>query len=171
MQHPLSQEATIYEYTLLRKFKMNPLFGSLYALTALVWCLKTVSFIDAGLSVLSAGVIFLLHALLLMALVKIGPYRPDTGWTWQYQLLWVGYLPTKYVKYTTMMKLHLHVFAIGGLVILAFFVWLPVLVRGDLFFFHLWILLPRFFFLMRCKQLKDVSWVLITRWTLSCYRQ
>lgn len=171
MQQPLSKEATIYEYTLLRKYKMRPLLGSLYALTASVWCIKTVSLLDAGLSVLSAGAIFLLHALLLKALLRIGPYRPNTGWTWQYQLLWVGYLPTKYVKYTTMMNLHLHVLAIGGLVILACLVWLPILVWEDLLFYHLWILLPRFLFLIRCKKLKDVSWVLITRWTLSCYRQ
>ncbi|ANS76406.1 hypothetical protein AWM70_19010 [Paenibacillus yonginensis] len=152
-------KATFYQYRLLKKSLFpKPLMLSLLVVPLICLIAEIIGF--GPLSILTfiiAGPIALWIQFVICRSVIIivsHSYRPK--WHFAWRLPWFGYIPNQYISYSTYKKTHLHYVWIGLALIAVLSPWSPASLIVSLFFWHLWLLAPRFYsFLVLLKQRKD----------------
>lgn len=164
LQPRIRQEATIYNYTLLKKIRHHPvsllLHGVLplplaifYAASVSVWSLLWAAAGVIGLAVLYAAVARLY--LKLMAAPARGP------WSWQLSPPWIGVLPELHTPISLLLRVHRQMFWLGLAAIGCLYPWLPHPYVILLLVLHLWYMLPRFYMMHALKRVNKSGLVKI----------
>ena len=168
------KDTTIYNYTLLSK--INPpiwLYWIYYSLPLYGLVVEWTQFQNVnGLRfALAFAVIPCLHYAItyIQAIVRRETYVHQ--WSFRIKGFWIGLLPDKHTPFSVLWSVHLHLFAAGSAVLAVFYPWLESITLFELFFFHLWLLAPRFLILSRFRKKNLSGWVKINLRDTSYYRQ
>ncbi|GIP24861.1 hypothetical protein [Paenibacillus sp. J22TS3] len=153
-----NSQATFYQYKLLKKvifprpfvvtFLLLPLFCVLTTIIAIHWT-SVFSF------VLAFPVILWFQLAISRAVLIIVIHSHRKRWEISYKLPWIGYVPDQHVSYRTFLKVQLHTTWIGLCLIAILFPWSPLSFAVNMIFWHVWIMLPRYYgFLLLWRQPK-----------------
>ncbi|WP_409343851.1 hypothetical protein [Paenibacillus sp. MBLB4367] len=156
----LSEQSTIYNYTLLKKIPYSKYYKTMYAGALLLGTtlLFTTFGIRAVVSILIAYVIVqLLHVLLLRQLLSLAHANNRNVWKIKLDFPSVGYLPDGFIAASLFKRLHLHLFVVGTAVIAMTYLWVEPVYFYSLLIMHTWVLFPRFLHLWRFRKLNKTG--------------
>ncbi|OXM82630.1 hypothetical protein [Paenibacillus rigui] len=169
-QH-LSKDSSIYHYRLLQRIHYHPLYIYAYwGLLALViiWDLIRWNPLPIVISLVS---IPLLQTLLIYLYFTLKEKRPLRQWSVQFQLPWVGYVPTSYFSLERMLRLHLHLTWVAIVICGCFYPWISLDMIFHLIGVHLWLLLPRYVLMYKLRHYRDIGYLKLNEHDTSCYAQ
>lgn len=140
--------ATFYQYKLLKKISYpNSLIHSLL-LAPLIWLIaETIIFgwMTILFMLLAAVIAYWFQYVISRSVLIIISHSYRKRWRHLRKMPWIGYLPEQFVTFTTFRKVWLHSAWIGLCLIAVLLPWSPASLVTSLFFWHLWLLFPRFY--------------------------
>ncbi|MBB6638255.1 transposase [Cohnella thailandensis] len=153
------KDPTIYHYKLIRKLTLLPEMKYAYLAAALMG-IAALTILDAwrGLlySLLGLSVMFAVHAIVLKITLRRVEEPAEKKWFLRFDLPWIGPLPVSDTSLSLFRRLHLHLLLVGCCVAGLFYPWTSSSLVVALIFWHVWLLAPRFFLLLRTrKELSD----------------
>ncbi|GIP41386.1 hypothetical protein J31TS4_46660 [Paenibacillus sp. J31TS4] len=173
MDRGLAEHATIYNYTLLKKLTVPPLYASLSIGLLLAAALYTILRHGlAGLAAVLAGAVLvpLLQAALTKAMLRwLHGYRA-VPWGWMFVYPWLGYLPAAYIRVSRLFFLQLHLLVAGAALLAVLYIWLPAYWFGMMAAIHLWLLAPRLVLLWKLHGVAEQGMVKLAGREIALYR-
>jgi hypothetical protein len=168
----ISENSTIYNYTLIQKIPFAPSLLAAYILLLIVWVSYDLYALrKEGLYafVVGALVVYAMHwGLLRLSLhMTLDPSRDI--WSFEWKIPCSGYMPSGYIAFRTLKRLHFQLLFVGIALIIVFYVWFSGAYLSNFIFFHLWLLLPRFIVLLKFRQLNKVGFVKFGKQEASFY--
>jgi hypothetical protein len=167
----LSDDSTIYSYKLIRKIRHSyaavTIYWTMLALFAFVQSLR-----GGGLWLLaSAPAAFSLQGVISGLCLWMMRGGAASVWGWRFGALWNGLLPEGYAPLPLVRRIQSHSFWIGLAAVGLLVPWLPDMALESLFFFHLWLLAPRWMILVRIRRKTQAGWIKINPHDTSFYAQ
>lgn len=158
MNQPVSvSDPTYYHYKLVRKILLRPESKYSYMSAALVGAaaIVVVYGLNGVLVVpVSLGIMLGVHAIVLKLTVR----RIDEPWEKRFAFRrdwpWIGPLPVMDTNLRLFRRLHYHLFLVGCCIAALSYPWSGSSWIIALFFWHLWLLAPRFRLLWRMRKEK-----------------
>ncbi|THF74458.1 transposase [Cohnella fermenti] len=145
----------IYHYKLIRKLNLLPEMKAAYVATALMG-IGTLALLDGltGLlfSLLGLLVMFVVHAIVLKITLRRVEEPAEKKWFIRFDLPWIGPLPVSDTSLSLFRRLHLHLLLVGCCVAGLFYPWTSSSLVIALIFWHLWLIAPRFYLLIRTRK-------------------
>ncbi|MFD0870375.1 Uncharacterised protein [Chlamydia abortus] len=171
MNRGLSEKATIYNYTLLKKCGYGKLPSSIYITILLLWGAGCFLWHYSGALglLLALPAVHGLYYVLIRLIKRFTPWSADFSWLWTKNLPWNGYLPEGYIRNRFLLSIHMHLLLTGAAIIGAAYIWVPVPVFATFMFVHIWTLLPRLWILQQLKQVHPHGLIKITADELLLY--
>lgn len=131
--------------TLLALYLMLPLIAAVAGIIAVSW--STIPYMLMAIPIVLWIQYFIGHsALLLMG------RNYTKRWRFQLRLPWPGYMPDQHISRRVFLTVQQHTSWIGLCLYALVALWTPPLFTLSLVFWHLWLLLPRFYFLVRLSM-------------------
>mgnify|MGYP000698701893 CR=1 FL=1 len=168
----ISENSTFYNYTLVKKINYPPVLKTIYlSFITLLAVFDLYHLQENGLItfiICFVGVYFLHYVLLRVSLQLT--QDPSLGtWGQHWRIPCFGYLPNGYASLQVLYRFHLQLLLIGTTLITFFYVWLSLAFIINLLYFHLWLVLPRFFILKKFMFLKKYGFVKFNKQDASFY--
>lgn len=154
-REPNSAEATIYHFTLIRKLRCPVIVTLLYSLIPLA---GTALFIQqhswSGLLIIVPGYIFVQWIHWFVVKLTLYSLTEHTRQTWSFRIHPAGfaYLPRQYISLQLFHTVHRHLTFIGLCIILLLIPWIPSELFLCLLSIHVWLVLPRWIYLLRLHR-------------------
>lgn len=171
----LNKDATIYTYTLLSKVHSRLwficLYGSLPIICFLYEIVQRFDFIFILTLPIGFMLIHVFYVVIIKLYLKYSAQMRIHPWTILIRLPWIGYLPKEPLFLHQHWKLQIHLFAAGLAIISCLYPWVSPIVLGNLFFSHVWIMLPRFIILFIFRRQGATGIVKINTSDTSYYGQ
>ncbi|WP_422658991.1 hypothetical protein ACK8P5_00085 [Paenibacillus sp. EC2-1] len=167
-------QATFYQYRLLKKISLSKHLTSLYlilpcaAVASEMFILSWDSFLYFFLAfVLILWIHFVIGRSVLFFLGSI--YQKK--WRFSLRTPWLGYMPDQHVSSYVFAKVQLHTAWIGICLfgIMAF--WSPLSFIVSILFWHLWLLVPRYYALLRFSDQPKDGMLKFSDQDISYYKQ
>lgn len=169
-QH-LSKDASVYHYRLLKRIHYKPIFLQAYwmlLILIILWDLIRWKPVTLLISLLA---IPLLHTLLIYLYFTLKEKRPLQAWSIQYNLPWIGYIPTNYISLKRIIGLHIHLSWVTIVICACFYPWVSLDFIFHLLGIHLWLLLPRYVLMIKLRHFYDTGLLKLNPNDTSCYTQ
>ncbi|MCR8645893.1 hypothetical protein NV379_25725 [Paenibacillus sp. N1-5-1-14] len=164
-------ESTIYSYRLVKKIPHHLIFELLFALLFLLLFLWNLTQNRALPYIICYPAVFVLHIVITQC-YRTFIWSPTKGiWSFKFGIYWCGLLPDGYTPLQKIIKIQLHLLAIGLFMIAITVPWLGGVHALNLLYIHLWIMLPRLWVLWRSKPYKVEGLIKISARDSSCYLQ
>lgn len=166
-----SGDSTIYSYKLVMKIRHS------YTLVTVYWtALALFAFVQSlhGGSLwllVAAPAIFALQSVIARLCLWMLRGGAASVWGWRFGPLWNGVLPESYAPLPLVLRIHGNLLIAGLAAIGLLYPWLPGMALGCLLFFHLWLLAPRWFILVRFRRKAKTGWIKINSRDTGCYVQ
>ncbi|TDF91620.1 hypothetical protein [Paenibacillus piri] len=170
-EQQLSKESTVYHYRLLQRIHSNKKLICIYWGLLAVLYIRDLIHIQPFYLLFALIAIPALHTLLICLYYMLKEKRPLSQWTFQYQLPWVGFIPTNYIALRRIIKLHLHILWITVVICGCFFPWLPLDLIARCLIVHVWLMLPRYIVFYRFRRHHESGLLKINKQDTSCYAQ
>ncbi|PYI50194.1 hypothetical protein [Paenibacillus flagellatus] len=155
--HRLDKDATVYNYTLVKRIRHRPLPLLLYGVLPLPAALFM------AVSVSPWSLLWIAAALVLLPMLYGGMtalYLKQHGsnqrgpWTFAVRWPWLGLLPEQHTPLKTVVRIHDHILWVGLAVIGCFYPWLPTPYWIAWLALHVWYLIPRFWIFLLLRRSK-----------------
>ncbi|MFC0216161.1 hypothetical protein ACFFK0_27575 [Paenibacillus chartarius] len=167
----LSGDSTIYSYKLVKKVRHSLLLITPYwALLALFAFAQSLRGGWIWLPGAALGVL-MLHAVITRLRLWMMTGGTASVWGWRFGVLWNGVLPEGFAPLGLFRRVQRHLTWIGLAAVGLLYPWLPADALLDLLFFHVWLLLPRWWVLLLFTRKTKSGWVKINPNDTSCYVQ
>jgi len=144
--------ATFYQYKLIQKVNISMWMLRIYIIIPLLFIVLETIFLS-GISlfyfVLAAPVVFWVQYVISRSVLLITGNPIAKRWRLSFKLPWIGFMPDQYISYRLFRRVQLHNFWIGLCILALFIVWAPAAFTVSLAVCHLWMLLPRWYALLR----------------------
>lgn len=172
-KHTISEQSTIYHYTLLRRFTRKHPFCFIYSACLLLWVFADAVYLGGrGLIILavSAASVLLCHAAiaLLIHYFSKGTVPRIWGWAWAYPFF--GFIPSGYVPVGQWNRANRHRLLIGFSLIALLYVWLPFPWLANAAAAHYFLLLPQLVYIGSCMRKNSSGLVKATTAEVSLYK-
>jgi hypothetical protein len=167
----LSDDSTIYSYKLIKKIRHS------YAAVTMYWIVLALFAFAQSLRggwpwlLASAPAAFALQSGVARLCLWMMGGGAASVWGWRFGALWNGLLPEGFAPLPLVRRMQSHLFWIGLAVIGLLYPWLPDTALESLFFFHLWLLAPRWAILVRIRRKTQAVWMKINAHDTSFYVQ
>ncbi len=141
-----ANDATFYNYRLIRKIALRPESKYSYMATALrVLSALYLIYEWPGLifSAIGAVLMLLVHALVLRITVRRVDKISEKRWTFRRDWPWIGPLPIMDTQLCLFRRVHFHLFLVGCCVAGLFYPWAHSSLVIAMVYWHLWLLTPR----------------------------
>lgn len=145
-QHKLSEQSTIYHYTLLRRFTRKHPFCRVYSVGLLLWLFTDAVYLGwHGVIQLAASAVAALgaHALIVLLLLRLSKGNVPRIWGWVAAYPFFGFIPLGYVPASQWSRANRHRLLIGFSLIALLYVWLPLSWLANAAAAHYLLLLPQ----------------------------
>ncbi len=154
-RHRMSQDSTIYQYTLVGKIPFSDIFNVLYFTVLLLF--PVMEILLSGWSqlisfLLGFGLVQVLHLFIIRAMLSIQPESEASSWSLQFRPPWIGVLPKQFCSVGLFQRVHVQLLWIGLAFIGCLVPWTSAAFLCTLVYIHVWILLPRLLILMMRKE-------------------
>ncbi len=153
------QNATFYQYKLIKKWNITRLWFWTYLLLPVIALAAEMYFFSwesIGFWVLSFPLVLWIQFVISRSVLIMTVNHLRKKWRFQFQYPWIGYLPDQHMSYSTFRRVLLHTTWIGLCFTAVLFMWLPVSFSVSLVVWHVWLCLPRLLILLRLfRQRKD----------------
>ncbi|AWB42790.1 hypothetical protein DCC85_00070 [Paenibacillus sp. CAA11] len=138
--------ATYYQYRLLKKIAFpNPFIHSLLVIP-FIWLITALilwGWMSFVYVLLAAPVAYWIQYVISRSVLIIISHSYRKRWHHSLKMPWIGYMPGQFVAYGTMRKVTIHTAWIGFCLAAILLPWCPPALVGSLFFWHIWLLIPR----------------------------
>ena len=172
-ERTISEESTIYHYTLVRKIGIRPVFLSLHLLAlGLFLGIEWISFgaLTAPAALAGFAAAWLVHIIFTRLFIAFTKHFSSAAWSNRLALPWLGYLPSGTTAFSSY-RLWLHQSTwIGAAAIVLLFQWLPGVWFSSLLFAHIWMILPRYSILWSFRKLGAGGLIRFNEKDISYYR-
>ena len=161
MRQPLSeqQNATIYQYKLVRRILIRPeLMISYHLIIVILLAFQLLGYQLEGMFswLFGFAAIQLIHLLILLLTFIRVDEAVDRQWIWRIHPPWIGFKPANDIPLHLFRRIHRHMFWIGLCIICALYPWLTPSLMISLISWHIWLLAPRMLLSFNFrKQSKD----------------
>lgn len=167
----LSKHSTIYSYTLMKR-----LHHSLYKVVLYFTLLVLVLFYKFDTAnwlplLASYPLLLIFHTLLIRIYFQFTIGMAMRGWSYRWGVFWSGFLPEGNASVRLVTKTQLHLLWIGLSMIMLLYPWIPDKWLIHFTIFHFWMLIPRFWMLLRFRPYRKAGLMKITDKDTSCYIQ
>lgn len=145
-KHKLSEDSTIYHYTLLLRFTRKHPFVWAYSACLLLWLFADLAYMGlsgAVLFILASAAVSAAHGIIAFLLRRLsrGTVPRIWGWAWAYPFY--GYLPIGFVPVGQWNRANRHRLWIGFVLLAPLYVWLTLPWLTNLAAAHYFLLLPQ----------------------------
>ncbi|NMO98275.1 hypothetical protein [Paenibacillus lemnae] len=150
-EQSLSQ-ATFYQYRLLKKINLSRTMLSFYLLlpcAAVASEMLLLSWDSFFFFLLAFMLVLWIHFVIGRSVLHLSGSHYTKKWRFSLQTPWVGYMPEQYVNRQRFRQVQWHTLWIGTALLGVMAFWSPVSFTVSIFFWHLWLIAPRYFFLLR----------------------
>jgi hypothetical protein len=144
--------ATFYQYKLIQKLNLPPALLRIYMALPLLFIILEIlilSWSSFVYFIIAAPVVLWIQYVISRSVLLITGNRITKKWRFSIRLPWLGYMPDQYISYSLFRKVQMHNFWIGLCISALFIVWAPPAFTVSLALWHLWLLLPRWYTLLR----------------------
>lgn len=172
-KHRISEDSTIYHYTLLYRFTRRYPFYTVYAASLVLWlAVDLILLRSRGPLLFAASIasVLLLHACLTVLLLRFAPGSIPRLWRWSATLPFVGYLPNGYVPVTSWNRANRHRLTIGFALIALLYVWLPLSWFANMAAAHYFLILPQLVYVGRCLRINRGALLKVNPQDISLYK-
>lgn len=172
-KHRISEESTVYHYTLLYRFtRKHPFYWS-YLICMLLWL-----FVDLVYWKWDGLLLFLctlptglaVHGLITVLLRRFSQGTVPRSWAWCFNFPFFGYLPAGYVPATSWNRANRHRLTIGFALVALLYVWLPVPWLVNAAAAHYFLLLPQLVYVGRCLRINRSGLIRANSKEISLYK-
>jgi hypothetical protein len=172
-KHRISEDSTVYHYTLLFRFTRKHPFYWTYLMCLLLWLF--VDLIDWQLKGLllfgsSIAVGLVVHAVITQLLLRFAHGTVPRQWSWAATFPFFGYLPAGYIPVTAWTRANRHRLTIGFALVALSYVWLPLPWFANAVAAHYFLLLPQLIYVSRCLRTNRNGLVKINSNEISLYK-
>lgn len=152
-------KATFYQYQLLKKSIFpKALIQSTLIIPFLVLIAEVITwgFWSIFYFLLAAPIALWIQFVICRSALVLVNHNLHRRWRFFWRFPWIGYMPDQYISYPIYRKTQLYYTWIGIALILFLIPWSPASLTVALIFWHIWLLIPRYFaFRIVQKQRKD----------------
>lgn len=172
-KHRISEDSTVYHYTLLYRFTRKHPFYWTYGLSLLLWLGVDLIYWRLQGLVLYGGSIatgLLLHAVITLLLLRFAESTVPRHWSWAAVFPFYGYLPSGYVPVSSWNRANRHRLTIGFALVALLYVWLPFPWFANAVAAHYFLLLPQLVYIGRCRRINRSGLVKLNAQDISFYK-
>ncbi|WP_054954639.1 hypothetical protein [Paenibacillus dakarensis] len=167
-------QATFYQYQLLKKITLSKHLIGLYlilpcaAVASEMLLLSWDSFIYF---LIAFALILWIHFVIGRSVLFIHGSVYPRKWRFSLKTPWLGYMPDQHVSFRIfrIVQFHTSWISLCLFVIMAF--WSPLAFIISLLFWHIWLLVPRYFALVGCKNQHKGGMLKFSEQDISYYKQ
>lgn len=166
--------ATFYHYKLIKRIPVKRIFVRCYLLLpyiALIAETLLISWMSIVYFVLAAPLVFWIHYVISRSVLLLSGSAYHKRWKFSMQIPWVGYVTDQHISFRMFRKVYTYITSIGLVLFLAFLFLSPLSFVVSLLFWHLWLLLPRFYVYARLSRLRKDGMIKFNRQDISYYQQ
>lgn len=167
-------QATFYHYTLLKKKVLPKSLIYSLGILPIIWLTAETVFISwtsIFFFLLAIPVILWIQYVISRSVLMIISHSYRKRWRFSRQMPWIGYSPDQYISYPVYRQVHLYFAWIGCCIIGILIPWSPVSFVLSLFFWHLWLMIPRLIVLATLRGQRKDGMIKITGLEIAYYRQ
>lgn len=168
------EQATFYQYRLLKKISLSKLLLNVYLIlpcAAVASEMLILSWYSFLYFLLAFAFILWIHFVIGRSVLFFLGSTYQKKWKFTLKTPWLGYMPEQYVSSRVFTKVQIHTtwicFCLIG--IMAF--WSPLSFMISLLFWHLWLLVPRYFTLIRFTDQPKNGMLKFSDQDISYYKQ
>jgi hypothetical protein len=172
-KHKLSDDSTIYHYTLLRRFTRKHPFYWMYSAFLLLWLFADTAYLGVqGIILLigSAVTVIAAHAIIAFLLLRFSKGTVPRLWNWVAAYPFYGYLPAGFVPIGQWNRANRHRLLIGFSLLAVFYVWLPLPWLANAAAAHYFLLLPQLIYVGSCMRVNRGGLMKATPQEISFYK-
>ncbi|RXZ79250.1 transposase [Paenibacillaceae bacterium] len=151
----INDNATIYNYQLIRKITPKPELMISYGIAGLLFGgFQFAMYQFSGLLYWVAALVAIIitHWIIIRLTMIRVEEEEDRKWGWRLKVPWAGYLPIQMVEHQLFRKLHGHLLWLGLCAIAACYPWATESLMISLICWHIWILAPRLLLLRTLRK-------------------
>lgn len=172
-KHHISEESTVYHYTLLYRFTRNYAFYRIYVAFLCLWLLVDLIYWRLNGAVAFAGsiaAVLVIHAVIATLLVGFTRGTVPRLWSWGYAFPFFGYMPAGFVTVGSWNRANRHRLTIGFALIALLYVWLPLPWFTNAVAAHYFLLLPQLIYISRCVRINSLGLIKVNTNDISLYK-
>ncbi|WP_438448922.1 hypothetical protein [Gorillibacterium sp. sgz5001074] len=172
-KHRISEDSTVYHYTLLYRFTRKHPFYWTYAAAMLLWLAVDVIYWQAHGLVLFLGTGLaglVLHAAITLLLLRFAQGTVPRTWGWAATFPFYGYLPSGYIPVSSWNRANRHRLTIGFALVALLYVWLPFPWFANAAAAHYFLLLPQLIYVSSCRRINRSGLVKLNPQDISLYK-
>lgn len=167
-------QATFYQYRLLKKISFSKHLLGLYLIlpcAAVAAEMLILSWYSSLYFLLAFALVLWIHFVIGRSVLFILGSIYQKKWRLSLKTPWLGYMPDQHVNSRVFIKVQLHTtwisFCLFG--IMAF--WSPLSFMVSLLFWHIWLLIPRYYALLRFSDQRKDGMLKFSDLDVSYYKQ
>lgn len=171
---PTIKGATFYQYKLLKKVNISVNANRIYAVFPLLFIILAtllISPVSLLYFLIAIPVILWIQYVVSRSVLLIAGYPVNKRWHHNFRLPWIGFMPDQYINCRLFRQVQLHNFWIGLAFTALFVFWSPHAFTFSLSFLHVWLLLPKFYAVVRTGWSRQDDMLKFSPDDVSCYSQ
>lgn len=172
-KHTLSEDSTIYHYTLLYRFTRKHPFYWLYTACLALWVFADAVYAGtAGLIQLAASLLIVTaaHAAIVLPLRRLVKGTVPRLWSWAAAYPLFGFMPSGLVPIKQWDRANRHRLVIGFVLLALLYVWLPLPWLANGAAAHYFLLLPQLVYVGKCVRLNTGGMLKVSARDISFYK-
>lgn len=171
--HRISEDSTVYHYTLLYRFTRRHPFYGIYMLFLLLWlAVDCIYWQLQGLVLYTGSIVagLLVHAAITVLLLRFAQGTVPRHWSWSAVFPFFGYLPAGYIPVASWSRANRHRLTIGFALVALLYVWLPMPWFANAAASHYFLLLPQLLYVSRCMRIHRSGLMKMNGTEISLYK-
>lgn len=169
----LSEDSTIYHYTLLYRFTKKHPFYWFYLICLVLWLFVDIVYWRLEGLMLFAGTITLvivIHMVIVILLRRLSQGTVPRTWAWTWTFPFCGYIPSGYVSASSWGRANRHRLMLGFALVALLYVWVPLNWLANAAAAHYFLLLPQLIYIGRCIRINRYGLVKVNEHDISFYK-
>ncbi|WP_136607540.1 hypothetical protein [Paenibacillus dokdonensis] len=166
--------ATFYHYQLIKKIPVTRILVRCYLLLpyiAIIAEMLLISWTSLFYFALAAPLVLWIHYVISRSVLLLSGSSYRRRWKFSMQLPWIGYITDQHISFRMFRKVYTYITAIGLVLFLALIFMSPLSFVISLLFWHLWLLLPRFYAYARLTGVRKDGMIKFNNQDISYYQQ
>ncbi|MDR0271235.1 hypothetical protein [Paenibacillus sp.] len=166
--------ATFYHYKLIKKIPVTRIQVRCYLLLpyiAIIAELFLFSWMSLFYFAITAPLVLWIHYVISRSVLLLSGSSYHKRWKFSMRLPWIGYITDQNISFRMFRKVYTYVTGIGLVLFLIFLLMSPFEFVVSLLFWHLWLLLPRFYAFARLSGLRKDGMIKFNNQDISYYQQ
>lgn len=167
-------QATFYQYQLLKRTVLPKTLNYSLLTLPFIWLAATIflfDWISIFYFLLAIPLAFWIQYVISRSVLVLIRHSYHKRWSFSLSLPWMGYMPDQYVGYSVFRKVHVHTTWLSLCIIAILFPWSPASFCFSLFFWHIWLMIPRYYAMLSIKGQPKNGMLKISKQDISYYKQ